>query len=174
MQRTTFAAAIAVAFLALTSPSHAWNCVAYAKQATGFALSGDAWQWWDSAAASHARGDTPASGAVMVFARTRHMRHGHVAVVRAVRGPREILIDQANWQAGRRKGSIDRAVSAIDISDRNDWSAVRVQWARTGSYGRVNPVRGFIYAAPPAASPSAKRPRLEARLEESAEPPARD
>ena len=139
------AAALGVAFLAFLTPASAMDCVAYARATTGLALTGDAWRWWDVAAGTYARGRRPQAGAVMVFAQTRAMRHGHVAVVRAIRGPREILIDQANWQTGNRRGEIDVAVSVIDVSPRNDWSDVRVLWQRTSSYGRVNPVRGFIY-----------------------------
>jgi len=139
------AAALGVAFLACLTPASAMDCVAYARATTGFALIGDAWRWWDAAAGSYARGRRPQPGAVMVFAQTNAMRLGHVAVVRAVRGPREILIDQANWETGSRRGEIEVAVSVIDVSRHNDWSDVRVEWQRTQSYGRVNPVRGFIY-----------------------------
>jgi hypothetical protein len=140
-----FAAALAVASVALAAPASAMDCVAYARAETGFVLVGDAWRWWDLAASTYARGHWPVPGAVIVFARTRAMRYGHVAVVRALRGPREILIDQANWQTGKQRGKIEVAVSAIDVSLNNDWSDVRVEWQRTRSYGRVNPVLGFIY-----------------------------
>jgi hypothetical protein len=78
----------------------------------------------------------------MVFSRTRGMRDGHVAVVRQVQNSREILIDHANWTHG---GAVSHAQSVIDVSPNNDWSMVRVEWQRTGSYGRLNPVNGFIY-----------------------------
>ncbi len=138
---------VAIAYFFASTPSYALNCVAYARHVTGMNLSGDAWRWWDSAQGVYQRGHRPQKGAVLVFARTSHMRHGHVAVVRAVRSRREILIDQANWLTGRERGTVTRAVSVIDVSPRNDWSQVEVQWQRTSTYGRVNPVRGFIYRA---------------------------
>ncbi|HTH99024.1 MAG TPA: CHAP domain-containing protein [Stellaceae bacterium] len=128
------------------TPSQAMNCVAYVRSVTGFDLSGNAYQWWNSAAGVYERGHRPEPGSVMVFARTRGMRDGHVAVVRSVRGSREILIDQANWVQGPHGGAITKAVSVIDVSPDNDWTQVRVEWLRSGSYGRVNPVDGFIYA----------------------------
>ena len=111
------------------------------KSVTGFSLYGDAWQWWGAAANVYERGFAPAPGAVMVFGRTGRMRVGHVAVVRRVLGPREILIDHANWHHGR----IDRSVSIRDLSPDNDWSSVEVEWTK-GTYGGPFPITGFVYA----------------------------
>jgi surface antigen len=137
------------ALLVLSVPAFAGSCVAYARHATGFELTGDAWQWWDLARGVYPRGYMPARGAVIVFDQTGAMPFGHLAVVRSIRGPREILIDQANWQTRRRKGAVEKAVSVVDVSPTNDWSEVRVEWTQTATYGRVNPIRGFIYAIYP-------------------------
>lgn len=161
MQRIVLAASLAAAFLfAFTgTPANAMSCVAYARDVSGLALNGDAWQWWGAARGTYARGHIPEPGAIIVFARSQAMPLGHLAIVRAVQGPREILIDQANWQTSRHKGRIETAVSAIDVSRDNDWSLVRVEWAKTATYGRVNPVRGFIYA-PKRLPPPRRRRRL--------------
>jgi surface antigen len=145
MKKTALATVAALCLLAQSTPSEAMNCVAYVRSVTGFDLSGNAWQWWNAADGVYARGHRPQPGAVMVFSRTRDMDDGHVAVVRSVRSSREIMIDQANWVRGSRGGLVTRDVSVIDVSENNDWSEVRVEWARTGNYGRLNPVQGFIY-----------------------------
>jgi surface antigen len=122
--------------------AEAMNCVAYVKAVSNFSLMGDAWAWWDAAANVYDRGRRPESGAVMVFSRTARMRVGHVALVTAVRGPREILINQANWHHGR----VDTGVSVIDISPDNDWSLVNVEWS-PHVYGGPFPITGFVYGA---------------------------
>jgi hypothetical protein len=63
-----------------------------------------------------------------------------VGVVSDVLGPREILVDHANWD--RNRVTLDARV--VDVSPRNDWSKVRVENS-AGSLGRINPVNGFIY-----------------------------
>lgn len=67
------------------------------------------------------------------------MHVGHVAVVSRVVGPREVLVDQANWVRGR----VTKAMSVVDASPQNDWTSVKVQYA--GTHGRENPTYGFIY-----------------------------
>jgi ABC-type glutathione transport system ATPase component len=120
-----------------------------AKSITQINLRGDAWKWWDSASGEYSRGHKPHMGAVMVFDRTKHMRHGHVAVVVDLIGDREVLVDQANWAAGKKnKGKVSTAVSVVDVSEKNDWSEVRVRWKDSPDYGRDNPVRGFVYSTP--------------------------
>ena len=53
---------------------------------------------------------------------------------------RTVLVDQANWE--RNRITLDTVV--VDVSPKGDWSQVRVA-NEAGSFGRVNPVRGFIY-----------------------------
>jgi hypothetical protein len=72
------------------------------------------------------------------------MRLGHVAVVSRVVNSREIEIEHANWGPGR----INRDVPVVDVSERNDWSAVRVALGREGEFGNVYPTYGFIYDRP--------------------------
>lgn len=115
------------------------NCVAYARELTGIRLDGNAASWWPHAEGRYARGHTPVIGAVLVFKPYGRMRVGHVAVVTRVVGPREVLVDQANWVRGR----VTKAMSVVDASPLNDWTSVKVQFA--GTHGRENPTYGFIY-----------------------------
>lgn len=126
------------------------SCVPYVRQATGMAIRGNGGDWWHNAAGLYARGHTPEPGAVLAFARTGKMRSGHVAVVQEVISAREILIHHANWAGpGIRRGTIMQDVSVIDVSLKNDWSAVRVQVGRDQeSLGRIYPIQGFIYDRP--------------------------
>jgi hypothetical protein len=126
------------------------SCVPYVRSVTGMDITGNAHLWWTHAAGAYARGQRPERGAVMSFRSSGGMRLGHVAVVAKVVSAREVEIDHANWEGpGIRKGTIMRGVSVVDVSDRNDWSAVRVQVGRDDeAYGRIYPVNGFIYNRP--------------------------
>ena len=117
------------------------SCVPYARSVTGMAVSGNAWQWWNSSAGSYERGARPEAGSVLNFRATGRMRLGHVAVVSRVVNKREIEIDHANWAGG----GISRGVAVIDVSEANDWTAVRVGLGGTGNFGSVYPTYGFIY-----------------------------
>lgn len=125
---------------------HGGNCVAYAREVTGVRLDGNAAAWWPHAEGRYERGHTPQAGAILVFKPYGRMHVGHVAVVSRVVGPREVLVDQANWVRGR----VTKAISVIDASPANDWTSVKVQYA--GTHGRENPTYGFIY---PQAMPAA-------------------
>jgi len=146
------------------------SCVPYVRAVTGMEITGNAHTWWGTAAGVYARGQRPERGAVLSFRSSGGMRLGHVAVVSRVAGSREILIDHANWEGpGIRKGTVMRGVSVIDVSDRNDWTMVRVQVGHSDeAYGRVYPANGFIY------NRSSNAPRMAAAegLEEVAEAPA--
>lgn len=126
------------------------SCVPFARMATGLNISGDARLWWHNAANVYARGQAPERGAVLAFTASGNMSRGHVAVVSRVLDERTILIDHANWAGpGITRGTVMRGVEVIDVSDRNDWTAVRVQVGRTpGSFGRTYPTHGFIYNRP--------------------------
>lgn len=123
------------------------SCVPYVRQVTGMDISGNAHTWWANAAGSYARGQRPERGAVLAFRASGGMRLGHVAVVSRIVSAREVLIDHANWEGpGIRKGTVIRGASVVDVSDRNDWSEVRVQVGRDdNAYGRAYPTYGFIY-----------------------------
>lgn len=121
--------------------AHGGNCVAYAREVTGVHLDGNAAQWWPHAEGRYDRGHQPAVGAILVFKAYGRMRVGHVAVVSRLVGPREILIDHANWVRGR----VTKAMSVVDASPNNDWTVVKVLEPRSGTHGRDNPTYGFIY-----------------------------
>jgi surface antigen len=121
------------------------SCVPFARAASGIDLKGNAVNWWDAAAGVYQRGSVPERGAVLNFRATGGMRLGHVAVVRSVVGDREVVIDQANWAA---RGRVSHGTLVIDVSARNDWSAVRVELAGSGSFGAIYPTYGFIYDRP--------------------------
>jgi len=120
------------------------QCVAFAKQDAGIELSGNARDWWGNAAGVYQRGAEPEPGSVLAFAANVRMPLGHVAVVSAVVDSRTISIDQAHWNSR----GVTRDIEVVDVSENNDWSAVRVQLGHGGDFGSIYPTRGFIYARP--------------------------
>lgn len=125
------------------------SCVPFARAASGIALKGNAANWWDAAAGVYQRGSEPEAGSVLNFRATGHMRLGHVAVVTDVISSREIEIEHANWWGpGAGKGGISRGIRVEDVSEANDWTAVRVALGHSGDYGSVYPTYGFIYDRP--------------------------
>ena len=133
------------------------QCVPYARQVSGISIFGDAHTWWDQAAGKYARGTRPRVGAVMSFRPYGNMRLGHVAAVSRVLDSRTVLLRHANWSViDGRRGQIEDDVRAIDVSDANDWSEVRVWFAPIEGLGTTHwPLNGFIY-------PDRGRDRLEA------------
>ena len=122
------------------------QCVAFARNASNIELSGNAANWWDNAAGVYGRGQRPAPGSVLAFTANGHMPLGHVAVVSRLVNGREIEIDHANWAgAGAYRGGVARGVAVVDVSERNDWTAVRVAIGQSGDFGSVYPTYGFIY-----------------------------
>ena len=118
------------------------QCVPYARDHSSVKLYGDAWTWWDKAAGKFSRETTPAAGAVMVLTNYAGPERGHVAVVRSLVSPREIRVDHANWLGD---GAIYVDDPVWDVSDNNDWSAVKVWNTKIGAWGvRTYPVQGFI------------------------------
>jgi hypothetical protein len=124
------------------------SCVPFARSDSGIDLKGNAWEWWGHAAGVYARGSEPQDGAVLAFKANPHMRLGHVAVVSRVINRREIEIDQANWWGPGMRGGVARNVPVVDVSEANDWSAVRVGLGYSGKFGSVYPTYGFIYDRP--------------------------
>ncbi|MDB5373860.1 MAG: amidase [Belnapia sp.] len=133
-----------------TAASGGISCVPYARAVTGMQVSGNGGDWWGNAAGLYDRGQRPEAGAVMAFRANQGMSRGHVAVVRQVLNRREVLIDHANWGGpGIRRGSVMQNVTVVDVSDRNDWSAVKVQSGYNAeAFGRTYPTYGFIYNRP--------------------------
>lgn len=146
-----FLIAACLALTALGAPAFAhsekMNCVQFMLKVAPVTLRGDAYEWWDSADGLYGRGKQPAPGSVMVFAKSRRLPHGHVALVQQQLDSRTILIDHANWsRIGGSRGKVERAVRVIDVSERNDWSAVRVWYQSVADVGQtVYPLRGFVY-----------------------------
>jgi hypothetical protein len=78
----------------------------------------------------------------MVFAGSARIARGHVAVVTRIVSPREIRVDQANWQ---NRGEIDHNTPVLDVSAQNDWSRVRVWDMGSNRFGsRIYAIKGFI------------------------------
>lgn len=115
-------------------------CVPYARNLSGIQIRGNAGTWWNQATDKFARGHEPKIGAVMAFSSTGKLPMGHVAVVSGIVNERQVLLDHANWE--RNKISLNMA--AVDVSEKNDWSSVRVESVK-GSLGRIYPIDGFIY-----------------------------
>ena len=116
-------------------------CVEYARSLSGLNIFGDARHWWARAKGLYERTAKPAADAVMVFTGTSKLKRGHVAVVSHVVSNREIRVEQANWL---NRGEINYSTPIIDVSEKNDWSKVRVWHTPTGTFGSVYAVSGFI------------------------------
>jgi len=123
------------------------QCAPFARMFSGIQLFGAAAAWWDQAAGKYLRGNSPAIGSVMVFKAIGSMRSGHVATVTQVVSERVIKITHANWSIiNGRRGQVERDVTVVDASPRNDWSQVKVWFAPIGAVGnKAYPVNGFIY-----------------------------
>jgi surface antigen len=124
------------------------SCVPYAREVSGILVAGNASQWWANASGQYARGYQPEPGSVLTFRGNGRMRLGHVAVVRRVLNGREVIVDHANWPGAGMRGGISRDIMVVDVSEANNWSAVRVQLSRAGEFGSVYPTYGFIYNRP--------------------------
>ena len=143
-------AAIAILLL-VAAPAAALNeglqCVPYARALSGVSIFGDAHTWWGKAAGKYDRGNAPEVGAVLAFQPHGNMRLGHVAAVRWVVDERTIIISHANWSTiGGVRGHIEEDVRAVDVSEDNDWSRVRVWYTPNAALGSTQwPAHGFIY-----------------------------
>jgi surface antigen len=132
--------------LATIAPANAqfWQCAPYARMISGVKIFGNAHTWWAQAEGRYERGREPVEGAVMSFAPTQRMRLGHVAMVSKVLNDREVLLTHANWS---RRGGVEKNVIAVDVSEKGDWSRVKVWFASNGGLGTSSyPVNGFIYS----------------------------
>lgn len=139
-------ALVAALCLATIAPANAqfWQCAPYARSISGIQIFGNAHTWWSQAQGRYERGRQPVEGSVMSFASTAKMRLGHVAMVSKVIDDRKVLLTHANWS---RRGGVEKNVMAIDVSERGDWSRVKVWFASNGGLGTSTyPVNGFIYS----------------------------
>jgi surface antigen len=125
------------------------QCVPFARENTGIELSGNANTWWANAEGTYERGARPEVGSVLSFRANGRMRMGHVAVVSNLIDGRNIEIDHANWAGpGGMRGGVSRNIRVVDVSENNDWTAIRVSLGRNGEFGSVYPTYGFIYDRP--------------------------
>lgn len=124
------------------------SCVPYARQVSGIVVPGNAWQWWNNAEGLYARGNVPEPGSVLNFRSNGRMQLGHVAVVTEVVNPREVRVDQANWPSDGYYGAVSHNMAVVDVSEANNWSAVRVQLGHSSKFGSIYPTYGFIYKRP--------------------------
>lgn len=137
--------------LLVAAPAAALNeglqCVPYARALSGVTIFGDAHTWWDQAEGRYARGTAPRVGAVLAFQPHGNMRLGHIAAVRRVLDDRTIVISHANWSTiDGVRGHIEDDVRAVDVSEENDWSRVRVWYTPNAALGSTQwPAHGFIY-----------------------------
>lgn len=139
------------------------QCVTFARQLTGMQIFGDAWTWWEHATGKYDEGHAPKPGAVLVFKSQGRMRLGHVAVVSQIITDRYIQVTHANWSPiNGRRGQVEDHVNVLDVSDKGDWSKVKVWYGPLNDLGNtVYDTYGFIYndagqtqrANAPAASP---------------------
>lgn len=139
------------------------QCVPYARDVTGIALYGDAHTWWDKARGRYARGKTPKVGAVLTIRPYANSKLGHVAAVSRIVDVRTILISHANWSI---PGKIERNVTVLDVSPRNDWSEVRVWYGPNQNLGTTHwPVAGFIYNNAPGKNEEAGPAKAERKTD---------
>ncbi|WP_315760003.1 CHAP domain-containing protein [Sphingomonas sp. Y38-1Y] len=125
------------------------QCVPFARSVSGIQIWGDAWTWWDQAKGRYDRGRKPKVGSVLVFAQTDQLRLGHVAVVSRIVEDRVLMLTHANWSRfGGKRGRAEQDVTLFDVSDRGDWSKVRVWYRDNGGLGgSTYATYGFIYPA---------------------------
>lgn len=154
---------IIASLLLVAAPAAALNeglqCVPYARALSGVTIFGDAHTWWGQAEGKYDRGNSPEVGAVLAFPPHGKMRLGHVAAVRRVVDDRTIIISHANWSTiGGVRGHIEEDVRAVDVSEANDWSRVRVWYTPNEALGSTEwPVHGFIYPKQPRGEDEARK-----------------
>lgn len=126
-----------------------WQCAQFARIFSGINIFGDAYTWWSQALGKYARGFTPQAGSVLVFKPYGPMSRGHVAVVSQVITDRIIQVTHANWSPiDGHRGKIEKDVTVVDVSDKGDWSKVKVWYNPTGDLGTTAyPTYGFVYKA---------------------------
>ena len=123
------------------APARPLQCVPYAREASGISIRGDAWTWWHQADGRYPRGQRPREGAVILL--DTGPKRGHLAYVKEVRGPREIVVDHANWL---NRGHIHANTPVRDVSRAGDWSRVRLWYVPGNQLGAsAYEVVGFIY-----------------------------
>lgn len=148
--------------LAAASHQPGLSCAPFARALSGVALHGEADGWWNAAADRYDRSEQPEIGAVLVLRRSDRLPSGHVAVVSRLLAPRQVLLIQANWV----HDELTEDQLAIDVSERNDWTEVRMWWPLSNAMGsHTYPAYGFILPPAPASHDALRRAaRPAARL----------
>jgi len=124
-------------------PNKPLQCVPYARKLSNIQIRGNAWTWWDQAEGRYQRGSTPKTGSVLVLKRKNANSLGHVAYVEEVIDNRTLIVSHANWL---NEGRIHNHAPVRDVSEANDWSAVRFWNTEGGHFGGNNyQPYGFIY-----------------------------
>ena len=124
-------------------PEKPLQCVPYARSLSNIQIRGDAWTWWQQADGHYPRSVSPSAGAVMVLKKKNANSLGHVAYVDEVIDNRTLLVSHANWL---NQGRLHKHTPVIDVSEANDWSAVRFWNTEGGHYGgNTYYPYGFIY-----------------------------
>ena len=124
-----------------------WQCVTFARMFSGIQIFGDAVTWWRQAQGRFQTGQSPRTGSVLAFEANGRMNRGHVAVVSEVLTDRVIRVTHANW--GGSRGKVEENVTVVDVSNRNDWTEVKVWYNPIHDLGTtVYPTHGFIYQPP--------------------------
>ena len=135
------------------------ECVPFARAASGIQIYGDAWTWWGQAEGRYQRGRVPRVGAVLAFSKSARLPLGHVAVVSRIVEKRVLMITHANWSRFEgERGHAEQDVTLFDVSERGDWSMVKV-WSRDrgGLGSSISPAHGFIYGTPDRDAPATVR-----------------
>ena len=129
------------------SSSPYWQCVTFARSLTGMQIFGDAWTWWGKATGRYDEGHTPKPGAVLVFRPQGKMKLGHVAVVSQIITERYVQVTHANWSPiNGHRGQVEDHVNVMDVSDKGDWSKVKVWYGPLNDFGTTTyTTYGFIY-----------------------------
>ncbi|MGI9498482.1 MAG: CHAP domain-containing protein [Geminicoccaceae bacterium] len=143
-QRTRAVANLPKPLLAkIVVPSKRLQCVPYARKLSSIQIRGNAWTWWGQAEGRYPRSSRPKAGAVLVLKRKHANNLGHVAYVEDVIDNRTLVVSHANWL---NRGRLHKHTPVIDVSDANDWSAVRF-WNTEGGHfgGSTYHPYGFIH-----------------------------
>jgi len=135
------------------------QCVTFVRQFTGMQIFGDAWTWWEKATGKYAEGARPKPGAVLVFRPQGKMKLGHVAAVSQIITDRYIQVTHANWSPiNGRRGQVEDHVNVMDVSDKGDWSKVKVWYGPLNDFGTtVYTTYGFIYQDTPQGQAAAQQ-----------------
>ena len=142
-----------------SSSSPYLQCVTFVRQFTGMQIFGDAWTWWEKATGKYAEGARPKPGSVLVFRPQGRMKLGHVAVVSQIITDRYIQVTHANWSPiNGRRGQVEDHVNVMDVSDKGDWSKVKVWYGPLNDFGTtVYTTYGFIYGDTPQSHAAAQQ-----------------